>query len=108
MYERGKNLNNSKRPWPFLDPPNTAVFTSVRILDEGDWVHYVTHDEEDGAWQFHPSHGPSDMKEAAIVSLRSMVDLDPRIEELADLPLGWHAWRDSADAPWARATKGSS
>jgi hypothetical protein len=91
MDRRDKKVSDANREWLFLDPPNTAVFTSVHILNEGDWVHYVTHDEEDGAWQFHPSHGPSNMKEAAVVSLRSMVDLDPRIEELADLPLGWHA-----------------
>jgi hypothetical protein len=91
--------------WPFMDPPNTAVFTSVRILDEKDWVHYVTHDEEDGAWQFHPFGGPTTMKEAAVISLEHMLRIDPRIEELADLPLGWQAWRDSKSASWTRAPK---
>jgi len=77
----------------------------VRILDDQDWVQYVTHDEEDGAWQFHPSHGLASMKEAAVVGLKRMVDIEPRLEELADLPLGWHAWRESKDASWTRAPK---
>ena len=67
MRYLGKNSDQAAEPgnrvamsqsaedkWPFLDPPNTAVFTSVRILDDEDWVHYVTHDQEDGARQFHP------------------------------------------------------
>lgn len=98
-------MNDANRKWPFLDPPNTAVLTNVRILDEHAWVHYVTHDEEDGTWQFHPPGGQASMKEAAVVSLDHMLKLDPRIEELADLPLGWHAWRDDENAPWTRATK---
>jgi hypothetical protein len=105
MYERGKNSHDPSRTWPFLDPPNTAVITSVRIFDEEDWVHYVTHDEEDGCWQFHPFTGEASMKEAAVVSLKGMLELEPRIEELADLPLGWHAWRDSKSGPWMRAPK---
>lgn len=77
----------------------------MRILDDDDWVHYVTHDDEDGAWQFHPSRGPATMKEAAVVSLKHMLTIEPRIEELADLPLGWYAWRDSTSEPWTRAPK---
>lgn len=77
----------------------------MRILDRGDWVHYVTHDQDDGAWQFHPLRGPASAREAAVVSLERMLNLEPRIEELADLPLGWHAWRDDKHAPWTRAPK---
>ena len=77
----------------------------MRILDEEDWVHYVTHDLDDGAWQFHPLSGPASVQEAAVVSLERMLDIEPRIEELADLPLGWHAWRDNQNAPWSRARK---
>jgi hypothetical protein len=98
-------LNDVNRDWPFLDPPNTAVFTSVRILDDEDWVHYVTHDEEDGTWQFLPSHGPANMQEAAVFGLIRMVEMEPRLEELADLLLGWRAWRESRDAPWMREPK---
>ena len=105
IYERGRKLNDAKQTWPFLDPPNTAVVTNVRITDEEDWVQYVTHDEDDGAWQFHPPSGQASMKEAAVVSLQRMLKLEPRIEELADLPLGWHAWRDDEHAPWTRAPK---
>ena len=98
-------MDDSQRPWPFADPPNTAVITSVRILDDKDWVHYVTHDQEDGAWQFHPFSGPTSVEEAAVVGLAHMLTVEPRLAELADLPLGWHAWRESQSAPWTRAAK---
>ncbi len=42
---------------------------------------------------------------AVVVSLERMLAIEPRIEELADLPLGWRAWRDSENAPWERAPK---
>ena len=88
---------------PFLDPPNTAVITSVRILDGQEWVQYVSHDEEDGAWQFHPLQDHPEMENAAVVALHRMIEIEPRLLELADLPLGWQAWRESKDAEWIRA-----
>lgn len=89
--------------WAFADPPNVAVFTSRRITDGEDWIHYVTHDEEDGAWQFHPYRGPTTEAEAVVVGLRTIVKLDPAVAELSDLPFGWCAWRGSPDEPWQRA-----
>lgn len=105
INERAKNLSGANQQWPFLDPLNTAVITNVRILDGEDWVQYVTYDEEDGAWQFLPSVGLANMKEAAVVGLKRMVQLDSRIKEVADLPYGWHAWRDDENAPWTREPK---
>ena len=81
------------------------MITNVRILDGEDWIHFVTHDEEDGAWQFLPSRGQASMEEAAVVGLKRMVEIDPRINELADLPLGWHAWRGNKNDPWTRSPK---
>lgn len=88
--------------WLFEDREDTAVFTSKRILDKVDWVYYVTHDVDDGAWQFHPHGGPTPEQDVAVVSLRTMLVLDASIGALADLPAGWHAWRDTPDAPWTR------
>jgi len=87
--------------WPFEDAPNVAVITTQDVLD-GEWIAYVSIDEEDGGWQFH-SEGQSDEEDARVVSLRRIFTLDPSISQLADLPLGWRAWRRSPDAPWQRA-----
>ena len=89
--------------WPFADPPNVAVFTTVDILDRGMPIVYVTHDEDDGAWQFHSANGaPADEDEARIVALEKILALDHGIAELSDLDCGWCAERQGPDAPWRR------
>lgn len=89
--------------WPFADPPNVAVFTTRAIVEEGAWIAHVSHDEEDGAWQFHDV-GPAaaDLADAQIVSLRSMVERDPTLGNVLDLPLGGRASRETPDSPWVR------
>ncbi len=88
--------------WPFGDDPNVAVFTSRRIASGADWVYYVSHDEDDGAWEFYGPDGPASEDDTSIIGLGEMWRLTPRIAELADLPMGWCAWRESAHAPWQR------
>lgn len=88
--------------WKFQDSPNVAVITNQKIVSGGDWIAYVTHDEDDGGWQFH-NREPLNEEDAAIVSLRSIIELDGSIGELSDLPLGWHAWRERKDAQWQRS-----
>jgi hypothetical protein len=48
----------------------------------------VTHKAEDGAWQFLPRDGAGLVKDAALVSLREMIERDGTLAELADLPRG--------------------
>lgn len=91
--------------WLFPDERNVAVFTSKSILHHRDWVYYVTHDQDDGAWQFHPYSGVVPVNEAVVASLESIVKLDRSLELLADLSVGWHAWRESPDAEWEREPK---
>jgi hypothetical protein len=50
-------------------------------------------DDEDGAWQFHGSQSSRQEGDARVVSLQNIVELDDTIRDLADLPVGWHAWR---------------
>ncbi|KAA5538877.1 hypothetical protein FYK55_25915 [Roseiconus nitratireducens] len=62
---------------------------------------HVTHDEDDGGWQFLDG-GDATLENAMVVSLRNVTDHDPTIKQLADLPLGWHAVRDAVGQPWQR------
>lgn len=59
----------------------------------------VFHDEDDGAWQMLPSSG-ADTSEAMIVGLKELVQLDQTLVEIANLPLGWFAWREDKNSPW--------
>jgi hypothetical protein len=87
--------------WPFDDPPNVAVVTTTYVMRHGRPIAYVSHDEDDGGWQFH-SDDPFEMKHAMLVGLKEVVKLDPAVKELADLPPGWRARRDSAFGTWIR------
>lgn len=87
--------------WQFPDPPNTASFTTKFVLDDSP-ILCVYHDYN-GGWQFHgsPEH-PATAEVARLVSLGSMLDRDPSLAQLNNLPWGWRAIRASFDAPWIR------
>jgi hypothetical protein len=93
--------------WPFPDPPNVVTFTSKDVVDLGKWIHRVSHDADDGAWQFHSIDGaPQSEADARLILLKNIVQMDPTVAELADLPPGWIAWRQSKDSPWNRKPVG--
>jgi hypothetical protein len=89
--------------WPFEDPPNTACITCKDVVWRGVPVGLVTHDDDDGGFQFLPLSGaPSDAREACVVGLGQMLQRDPTLAEVADLPFGWRAWREAPGQPWTR------
>jgi hypothetical protein len=88
--------------WPFDQPPNCAVITLRRIVDGGP-ILFVSHDKDDDGWQFLDGESAG-VDEALLVSLKSMLNRDPTLGELADLPAGWTATRESVDHPWRRST----
>jgi len=71
--------------WPFADPRNVAVVTVKNIMNGVAPILRVTHDLDDGAWQFLEWVTP-DIDDAAIMSLEEMTISDPTILELVDLP----------------------
>ena len=92
--------------WQFEQPENVAVITLRQIVDGEEPILHVTHDSDDGGWQFLGWENARE-EDAKVVALRTIVRLDPSVQELADLPLGWHAWRRAADQPWQRGRNSS-
>ena len=92
--------------WKFADPPNVAVFTTTRVIKDGEPILFVAHEADDGAWQFHAGAeiGSGALAEVIVVSLKTMIERDESLIELADLPLGWTAERTSAQAQWRRSS----
>lgn len=88
-----------KRNWLFKDPKDIAVFTTRHVVIEGKSILYVYHDEDDGAWQFH-SGDTSTTEDMMVVGLGEIVDIDPAVMKLANLPLGWVAYRENTKSPW--------
>ena len=87
--------------WPFREPQNAPIFTVKQIMDGTQPILHVSHDEEDGAWQFLAMETLGDM-DPVIVEFGEIVKLDRGILELADLPLGWRAIRKAPNEPWQR------
>lgn len=86
--------------WKFPDPPHTGVFLSAAVNSGAESVTYVSHDIEDGAWQF-LGDSMSDGN-AVVCCFHHPVDKDRSLEELADLPLGCWAERTGPGQPWTR------
>jgi len=91
--------------WLFEDPPNVAVVTTREVTEGQAPILFVSHDKEDGAWQF-LTGGPAREDDARVVALRRIWLLDPSIGQLADLPMGWQASRTSPLDPWRRTPRG--
>ena len=96
-------MNSPSTPdWPFTDPKNVAVFTTTQVVQLGQPILYVAHDEDDGAWQFHTGGQQISEDDAMIVALHEIVEHDSTVCELADLPWGWFAEREHVGGPWRR------
>ena len=90
--------------WPFEQPPNTAALTTQDIIEGRAAVLRVTHDADDGSWQFLPNT-PVSPEDARVVALGGICRRDPTLLTVADLPEGWVAWRERPGAMWHRAPR---
>jgi len=85
----------------FKDSLNTAVFTTSFVARERKLITWVSHDIEDGAWQFFSDDDLDDFEKVAmIVSLEEIIYLDRSVLEIADLPQGYVATRLSSTGNW--------
>jgi hypothetical protein len=87
-------------PNQFEEDPRLGVITTAPVL-AGAPIMMVSHDADDGGWQFlcGTTNDPADGR---IVHLAEMVALDPTVTEVADLPLGWVAFRAKVGGEWTR------
>jgi hypothetical protein len=90
--------------WPFADSPNVATFTVRSIVEKRRPLLLVVHDNDDGSWQFLDGD-QINISNAMLVGLGEIAKLDQSILELADLPLGWYASRQSPFDSWLRGKK---
>ncbi|MCA8915538.1 MAG: hypothetical protein KDB90_09010 [Planctomycetes bacterium] len=95
----------SEQEWPFVDEPDVSVLTTRQIIEQGAPIMCVTHDLEDGMWQFLHSD-EVDEGDVLLVTLESVLALDAALGELWDLEPGWLAARESAEEGWERAYVG--
>jgi hypothetical protein len=84
----------------FSDNPALGVLTTVDVLD-GAPIMLVSHDADDGGWQF-LCGTTNDPKRGRIVHLEGILASDPTVNEVADLPHGWIAFRNVVGGAWTR------
>jgi len=101
IYSQIDWVRNPKDFWRFDQPKNCAAITVRQIIHENHPVLYVTHDADDHGWQFLTLDVPR-QEDGKVVALGEMIEMDPTLNDLADLPPGWHAWRKSPRDPWIR------
>ena len=85
--------------YQFEQPCDTACITCSHVLNDGAPVLFVTHDADDGGWQF-LCGAEHDIEDATVIGMGSVIDLDPTLNGLHDMPEGYGATRDALGARW--------
>ena len=85
----------------FEEQDNTMVITTKDIISGIKPVLFVSHDYEDGMWEFLDGEDIDENK-ACIVSLAEILKIDSSLRVLYDLPLGWIAYRDEINNIWKK------
>ena len=83
----------------FVEKTDTAVITCSHILENKDPILFVSHDEDDGMWQF-LCGADHDISEARVISLKEVFLLDRTIGFLAEMPQGCSATRSNPCDDW--------
>ena len=88
--------------WPFDQSPDTAALTTRQVMEDGNPILRVVHYSDDHSWLF--ACGSTDKTEdGRVISMREALKIDPSISEVADIPPGWTAWRESVSSEWHRS-----
>ena len=101
MRTSKNQISEGSMNYGFNEKTNTMVITTKGILEKRKNILFISHDEDDGIWEFLDG---VDVKEedAAIVSIFEIVEIDPSINLISDLPMGWVAYRNDIESDWVR------
>ena len=87
------------KKFSFNDKPSTAAITCVHILDEKNPILYVSHDADDGCWQFLCGK-EHNIEDSRVVSLQQICEIDKSIKKIANLEYGKCAYRKDKNSEW--------
>ena len=99
---------DKNQEWPFDQAPNVAAITTRQVLDQGLPILRVTHYEDDHSWAFVCGTTDDYEKDGRVIRMAEALRLDESLREVADLPPGWHAWREDKDSGWSRYAEGEA
>ena len=89
--------------WPFQDDPSTIVITTAEITSQERPILYASHEldeDNDVVWQFYYNEKAFDFAQAVLVRLDTAYRIDPTLEGVAQLPIGYFAKRTHVGAEW--------
>lgn len=87
--------------WKFDQGRRVAAITTQQVLHKGYPILRVVHYDDDHSWAFTcgTTNNPAD---GLVVSMECIVLRDPTLIEIADLPPGWGACRETVGGMWER------
>ncbi|WP_025562625.1 hypothetical protein [Psychromonas sp. SP041] len=88
--------------WLFDQARNVATVTTKQVMYENLPVLSVVHYEDDDSWAF-TCGTTNESDDLMLVSMEQVVDTDPTLSSIADLPPGWSAYRESVNHKWVRS-----
>ena len=83
----------------FKDAPDTACIICQHVLDRKNPITFISHDEEDGMWQFLCSEDHI-LEDVRLISQAEALQIDESIGQVADLPRGFVIERTEAKGRW--------
>jgi hypothetical protein len=95
-----EHLSDYYGPVGFADR-QLGVFASRDVIDGSRAVELVFHHDEDDAWEFLTGDEES-VDQIALVHVIHLLEADPSLRDLEDLPAGWKAWRGAPKDDWVR------
>lgn len=87
--------------YKFNDPKDTACFVCNHVFNQERAILFVTHEAEDGFWQFLCGHNDhSHDNDYKVISIEQATVIDESINDLYEMPLGSGATRESQSNKW--------
>ena len=85
----------------YKEADSTAVFTTKFVITDKKDITFVTHEKEDGAWQFFSNDHFDNFEDVAkVVGLGEILKIDNTLLDLGDLPEGFSAQRKFKGDKW--------
>ena len=84
----------------FSEPENTACFTCKHVLEDKQPILYVTHDNDDGSWQFLCGVDSHEVQDARVVGLIEIVNMDETLNDVYELKMRYGVYRKSKGESW--------
>lgn len=85
----------------FSEPLTTPAFSTKYVIEDKKDITLVRHESEDGAWMFFSDDKYENFEEVAkVVGLGEVIKIDSTVLQIADMPKGYYAIRDSKLDNW--------